>query len=332
MKLSYVFIGNEADDIKIMYDGFNKIENGEFAYINNSEPTFLERCLFSHKNIFSNLNKKIFNSVNNNKKLKYIEKNFKLKRSYETKICFIVYARVYEFFGCAITNFLRKNYAGCICVCYFGDLVDSFNLNLKNLRADFDYIFSFDEEECKKYNFLFLQEPFSYIEHKNNDVNKFDVTFVGAAKNRLAEILNIYELFKSHNLKLDFNIVNVEKKKQQYTDEIIYNKRLSFVDVLNHVLESKCILEVMQKNAYSPSSRFAEAVLYKKYLITNCKVFDLPKEDIPENVIYFENPEDIDLKKISVPLNFDNKKYIDMLSIETMIKSIENHILCQNHE
>lgn len=329
MNYNYVFLTNELEDIKIMFSGFDvfsdgrKKEDSELFSLSRSDfkRSFFEKCLFTNKNIFSKLNKKLFYSSFIKKNLK---KTLKLRNTYKKNICFVIYARLYQHLGKPLLDYLHKVYNNCVCVCYLGDLIESHKFTLENLRRDFKYIFSFDKEECKKYNFRYVERPFTFLQHDALPI-KYDVTFVGRAKDRFPEILQIYDLLHEKGFRCDFNIIDVEKENQKYPDSITYNKFMNFNEVLTHVLESNCILEVMQKGAFSPSARYSEAMLYKKYLITNCDAFKL-KDELPPNIIYYDSPKNIDFNRLKKKLEFDNYKYVKSLSVETMINAIENQL------
>ena len=56
---------------------------------------------------------------------------------------------------------------------------------------------------------------------------------------------------------------NVKKKNQKYKDCIDYSY-MEFDRLLEHVATSRCILEIMQDNGYSPTMRWPEAMMMKK--------------------------------------------------------------------
>ena len=113
----------------------------------------------------------------------------------------------------------------------------------------------------------------------------------------------------------------LQRQKQNYEDKIHYDEYLEYSDVIRIVKKSKCILEIMQGNSISPTSRFAEALIYNRLLITDCRIDKF--ENIP-NIVYFDEPESINLKRITKWSNADNKKWIDYFSIETMIRRLED--------
>lgn len=336
--MKYVFIGNGTDDIKSYYIDFNRFDYSELVMLPSSIFNLklnwfgsilfcLEKTKF-HNTRLAKRSRRLYNRADfyrTNKKVCYNFLDSIKKVAREDEVIFIIYARIYEYSGTLVLKYLKKKYPKSKFVIYFGDVMNSYSIySIDRMRKDFSEIFTFDKSEAEKYNFKFLQEPFSFVDYGRFD-NEYDITFVGAAKNRLDEIYLAYEKAKNLGFKNDFHIFNVSDPEMKYKDEISFNKWMPFSEVMEHVLKSKAIFEVVQKDGFSPTTRYAEALLYKKYLITNCKAFR-DKKDLPQNIIYFENPEDIDFSKINRPLEYDNEDYIKKLSIETYIKTIDSFL------
>lgn len=240
-------------------------------------------------------------------------------------LCFILYGRVFEFYGKTLTKRLRKRYKQCRIVCYLGDLLASFQCSMHYMRSACDVICTFDKGEAEKYGLVFCQEPFSWHDVKTEfgSINKrYDVTFVGLAKNRLTEILRLYSELTARGFLCDFHIFGVPKEAQLYPEHISYNKRLSFKEVLRHVLEAHCILEIMQVDGVSPTTRFSEAMLYERNLLTNCRsLASCAKKNV--SVFDVDHPERIDYDFIRKPCTVLNDSYKELLSIKTMVRTVE---------
>ena len=88
-------------------------------------------------------------------------------------------------------------------------------------------------------------------------------------------LLSIYDKLSNAGLKCDFFICGVEKKDQIFREGIVYNKRISYDEVLKHVKASKCVLEVLQNGNNYVSIRTNEAIQYnKKLLTTNSEIIN----------------------------------------------------------
>lgn len=336
--MKYVFVGIGTDDIKHYYSDFDKNDYSELVMLPSSilslKLTLLGKLIFClqgtcfENSRLAKRQRRLFNIADyraTNKKLlrKYLDSIKKVKK--EDEVCFIIYARIYENSGTVVLKELKKRFPKARFVVYFGDLMSSFGIySVERLKNDFERVYSFDEGDCRKYGFKYLQEPFSYLDYGNYTIDS-DLSFIGAAKNRLNDIYKAYEKSKTSGLKNDFYIFNVKDEEQKYKDEIKYNCWLSFSDVMEHSLKSKAILEVVQKGAFSPTTRYSEAMLYKKYLITNCEAFR-NCEKLPNNIIYYESIDDIDFEGIKKPLEYDNSIYVNELSINTFIRKIEEDL------
>lgn len=152
-----------------------------------------------------------------------------------------------------------------------------------------------------------------------------DIYFLGYAKNRFSKIISVYEKLRSAGLKCDFYIVGVDKKKQVYTDEIKYNQRLDYAQNLQHVIHSKCLLEVMQKDGLGYTQRVVEILgLNKKLLTDNPNIIN---EEFYNSkyISRFNSVDDIDLNFISnIKNNEDiNYNYKGKLSPKYLLEFIE---------
>ena len=83
-------------------------------------------------------------------------------------------------------------------------------------------------------------------EINQGSLSESDVFFIGANKGRYKHLLLIYDKLSNAGLKCDFFICDVAKKEQIKKDGIVYNKRITYDEVLKHIKASKCVLEVLQ--------------------------------------------------------------------------------------
>lgn len=321
--MKYIFVCPEVFSLTTQYRDFASEENCSLVTIGGIKRKFSKALsilgitkikVFDF--IFTPVFKKVFQNIANK----------------DDELCFILYSRTLEDFCGSIYRYLKNTYRNCLVVVYYGDLVSRHYMNIDTVRKNTDAIFSFDENDAKQYNINWLLEPFSgsviNMPELNEGKNEFkwDVTFVGHAKNRYSKIISIYEKFKKAGLKCDFHIVGVPKEKRVHEEEISYEP-LPFLDLLKHVLSSRCILEIMQDDAFSPTTRYAEAVLFGRNLLTDCVAFN--NDNRPKNIYYFNNLDDIDESCINNLLHFcmyDRNKYIEMFSVKRMIECIEDDL------
>ena len=213
---------------------------------------------------------------------------------------------------------------------YYGDLISRHKFKLSDLKLDVDLICSFDRDDAYNNSIYWVLEPFSesvvdieLLSPKYNPI-VWDVTFVGHAKNRLNKIIEMYELLSSAGFKCDFHITGVKEKDRIYKFDISYEP-LDFMELLRHVVSSRCVLEIMQENGVSPTTRYTEAMLFNKNLLTNCKAFE-QEDKCPPNVFYYSEIGEV--KKDTLDLlcknhEYSNKEYIAQFSIKQFVKTIE---------
>ena len=314
--MQYYFFSIDDNFYNTLYSGFSKIQGYNLVSMKLTyKCPAIARIIKSWKLPFSpwfrgKIAGKLFY-------YSFFEKLFSVKGQGN---CYIIYGRILECYGPALLTFLKKKDKNGIFICYLGDVVDSFNFKIKDLFKGFDFIYSLDRKEAKKYGMKFLQEPYSY---KLISVRpeKYDVLFVGSAKNRLKKIYTVYDKLKEKKFRCKFFITGVPKEKQKQKEDIVYNEYLDYNSILDLISESRAILEILQKDADTTTTRYSEALLYNKYLVTDSDYLRL-SSNLPQNIISIDYSNWECLEKIRLDQVFDNSSAIKALSIEAMIETI----------
>lgn len=318
----YILIANQQKDIEYQYADFSYEEDLKSLFFDYTKKRIglLKIINFMRIRETNIIYRLIFQGIFNKtiaQHLKYIEGD---------EYVFIVMARVYEKYGSSLVKYLKKKYPSCKLVIYIVDLIQNMRFSLREAKKQFDIVCSFDKNEAEKNDIYFVLEPFStrYLDriHKP-DKPQFDVSFVGAAKGRYDRIMWLFNHLTSKGLKCDFYIVGVEKKDQVKTKGIHY-AWLDFEKVLVHAANSKCVAEIMQQGGYSATTRYAEALLLNKNLITDCPALQDAEEN---NIILFNKDSDLPTELICADNDIDNNKYIEMLSIRSFVNTIDKHLL-----
>lgn len=150
----------------------------------------------------------------------------------------------------------------------------------KMSRFAWDKIYTFDPEDAEEYGFVYL--GFNYYSKQVSDqtieVNN-DIYFVGGLKGgREEQIYNIYKYLNSHQVKCIFDLMTFGRKDYTSLDGINYiMKWRPYNEVLQNVMQSKCILEINQKGQKGATLRYFEAITMNKKLLTNnLAVVDFP--------------------------------------------------------
>lgn len=146
------------------------------------------------------------------------------------------------------------------------------------VRNKVDLAVTYDINEADEYDIHYFKEDTysmllplpEYIEYES------DVFFLGAAKDRLQEILDIHKRLTDLGLKCKFMIAGVKVEDQVSAEGIKYTNGISYEENIEHVIKTKCVLEIIQKGSVDITTRALEAIAYRKKLLTNCQV--IPRE------------------------------------------------------
>ena len=319
----FVFIGLDSIENKYLYGGFDDHSYSTAIFL----PNFCRKVAKAWT-IYGNNQSKIKKTIS----FLYFDRFIKTKINQlgwkvDDNIIFIIYSWDYDSYGHVLTQYLRSHFSNGKLVCYFIDLIKRHNLIIEEVRKQFDLLVTFDEVEAEKYGMSYCLEPFSMHllkEFPRNREFKWDITLVASAKDRYEQIIKAFGLFTSKGFICDFHITQVPERERLYSDKIHYGS-LAFEEVLSHVVQSRCVLELIQNNAYSPTTRFSESMLLNRNLLTNAPYFK-EKKDIFPNVIFFENLEDIPFDRVKNKLNNVSKNYEDFFSEKRMMETILSNL------
>lgn len=251
-------------------------------------------------------------------------------------LCFVFtssWIRLNKFIG--LTNYLKNKYTDSKTVCFITDLVSTlkypytatvFDVNFE--RKNYDLMLSFDHGDCDKYGLLYHPLVYS-ISKAGNVKTRSDIYFLGQAKNRFDDIIDIYEKLRNQGLKLDINVVGVPKCNQKYDDDIHYlDTFMTYDENLFHLLRSKCVLELMQKSGHGYTQRSVESVGENRKLLTNNPEIRNAPFYNPKYISTFTSSNDLDLDFIKrIPDNEEvNYNYSQYLSPLELLDFIDTHL------
>lgn len=202
---------------------------------------------------------------------KNIVKGIGLKKEDENVL--IVYDRHRLTLDEKFFDFLRREYSNLKIVYLFSNIeaksgARAYRITNK-IGKIFDIVFAFDKLDAKQYGFEYA--PLIYTrndEFLKNEPCDTDLFYVGQAKDRLPQLLSVFERATEQGLKCDFNIVGVDEKDMKFKDKIHYNHFLSYAEVLHRIVRSKCLVEAIQGGSTALTIKTCEAILYNKKLIT----------------------------------------------------------------
>lgn len=181
----------------------------------------------------------------------------------------------------------------------------------KNNYYFFDYIFSFERNDCKKYGFKF--RPSYFIDSFRENLveyskRKYDLYYIGQLreKKRLIYIEKIYQILKNKNLNLFIKIYNDLKDNSIFiTKELKLNEKISYAENMSRIKNSRVILDISYKEQKGLTLRSFEALATQTKIITDNT--DIVNYDFynSNNIFILKNIEDIE----NIPTHFFEEKY-----------------------
>lgn len=239
-------------------------------------------------------------------------------------ICFVI-QNVYlslDYF-----QYLKKRYPSSRFVLINRDLLAvALKSNQALVNSDLpDIRMSIDINESEKFNMIHFDEFESKIDiPQSKDYPLYDVFFAGHAKDRLPKLVKTYDILTKAGLKCFFYITGATKDMQIIREGIFYaDKQMPYTKMLYYSVNSRCILEYNYGNAVGYTSRFLEAVMYNKKLITDNQTIKDSKFYNPEFISCIDRPEDIRPQFVLDNDNNVNYHYIDGFSPKYLIEKID---------
>lgn len=211
----------------------------------------------------------------------------------EDEIYFLLYESFHLSYSRGFLQYLHRNYPKAkLCFMYLNPVTRLIYTKVQKVEDCLDAVITFNEKDAKKYNLSLCQnQPYKLPLYKDEGIPASDVFFIGADKGRLPKLIAIYEKLVNAGLKCDFHIVGVPAEKQQYNDDIVYNKKIPYSEVLARVYATRCVLEVLQNNEDYLSIRTLEALQYHRKLLTESKCSKKFDFYDPKIIQIFEAPE-----------------------------------------
>lgn len=239
---------------------------------------------------------------------------------------------------------LRKSFPSAKIVCFAQDLVTRIDdmYTLQHTDTEYakrycDLFITFDTNDAKRYDIAYFPTVFSYPRNICNASNgKYAMYFLGRDKGRAVLLAELSKRAKEYNQTVNFLILEDEKEKPVPVDGLRYtNKGIPYEENLQNVARCNCIVELLQKNAASPTFRLWEAICFNKKLLTNnCSIKESPFYD-SRYVSTFSSIEDIDwefVKNIAEPAFPDQNPFCEQIKPASLIRFIETSLDIRIHQ
>lgn len=172
------------------------------------------------------------------------------------------------------------------CIIFLWDKIEY--SSLKNSINEFEYIFSFDRDDCKKYGYIFrpIFYPFPIEEIKSFYERKYDLSYIGALRDmkRYLIVEKIYTYSTKKNLSYFIKLVYDKnfKNSSKFIREIITPNKISMKDNLEILKDSKVTIDIPFSKQTGLTIRVIQSLFLNIKIITT-------NQDIKNYDFYDEN-------------------------------------------
>lgn len=298
-----------------------------------------ERLSSNERSIYLKIIRGISSKLNNKTIQTYyetlVEKNYKKWIADSKEICDYFFVISGGSFSIDFLKALRAKNPGIKLILFLWDTLES--TEFVKTYKEYDYIFTYDREDVKKYNFIFrtsfyLEELKQYyIEFEKR---KIDLYYLGEIKNieRYRFIEKFYDYCKINNIRFFLKLYlrkNKKKMVENCNQEIIIEKKIDYKENLKIVNNSKVIIDIKHLKQTGLTLRSFESIGSESKLITtnqDIKNYDFYNE---ENILIIKNIDEIE--KINKEFFEKEYKKIDSkiknrYSAKGFIEEIFSHI------
>ena len=184
---------------------------------------------------------------------------------------------------------------------------------LDNLKDSYDQVYAFDKLDSERYGFDYSRLVYAPVRHDYliNCVQELDLFYVGQAKDRLTQLIDIFKNAQKAGLKCKFFITGVSEESQYVHPDIVYNQNISYGEVLGYISKSRCIVDAIQGESTGMTIKTCEAVYWDKKLITtNVNVVNEPYFNSNNIMVYDEKSDLKRFMKLELMPYTDKDRFI----------------------
>jgi hypothetical protein len=195
---------------------------------------------------------------------------------------------------------------------------------IKKVLTCFDEVYSFEKEDCNKYNLKFITNWIYPIQIRENNNVQCQVFNISSRDNRLPIISKIGLILKELNISFKFIVFDKKHKVKDPNIEYTANQ-IPLPEVNDYIHNANVLLDINRKGQKGLTFRVFESISLEKKLITTNT--DIKNYDFynPNNILI------IDEKRISISIDFFENKYekipdeiMKKYALESWIKKVIN--------
>lgn len=227
-----------------------------------------------------------------------------------------------NYYSFNISRYIKKKNKHCRLIVYFWNCI---NDGYKEILEDknIDEFWTFDKNDSNSYKMKYNPQFYTKnvkIEDKNAQ-KKYDIVFLGRAKGRKEQILNLENEFKRKGLNYNIRIVENEKDLVKYDD---------YLDWLS---KSKSILDITCNNQVGLTLRCMESIFLEKKLITNNKEIKKYNFYNPNNIFILDedNMDNIETF-LNSPYEKVDQEIIEYYDFESWLKRFYTNNIGEEYE
>ncbi len=329
-KYNYVLftgVGPIHETLKAQYKGMDNV-----CFVRKGLIRGGKLAQFFHKIHWSaKLNKKIRLPL---KKIWY-KKMTKIRFNNILPICYVFFGGQYCVQDKGLMNYIKKQNPNNRVVAYLADIHTKEHFDA--LKENCDFVCTYDKKQAEA-NSVEHYDAYSYQKDTSNDMltsdfekrTEFerDLYFIGYAKDRLEKLLNIYFYLTKNNVCCFFQLAGVpENQRVKGENGLEYLDRdIPYEEVLAHVRDSRCILEVSQGGASGKTLRTEEAIKLRRKLLTDRIETKLENIFSEEQLSVFSSLDEIDVAFIQSDIDYEKCINPDTASNTVFIDFLEDKL------
>ena len=253
----------------------------------------------------------------------------------DEQVCFLITERwLLLESGLQLFPYIRQHYKNAKMVCFFQDIIatfiDLYTLNpidIDTIKEQCDLVISYDKKDAEKHQIAYHPTIFSPLKIQSA-ITKYDLYFLGRDKGRMSMLVKLCEEAQKRGLRCKFDLIEIPRQQRISQEGISYpDGNIPYEENLRNSAESRCIIEVLQKEAASPTLRTWEAIALNRKLLTNNS--SIKDTEIYDNryISVFHDESDVDWDFISSGSPFrDKNPFLDTIRPESLVRFIENEL------
>lgn len=142
----------------------------------------------------------------------------------------------------------------------------------EELRKQFGCeLWTYSQEDSTKYNMIKYNQ--FYLISKDILIKKppiiYDLYFIGKDKHRMKKLIELKRKLDRFDLISKIEIVASSGIKYSGDEKLMLVPSIPYNEVLNNVLQSRCVIDIVEDSNYGMTFRCLEAMVLKKKLLTN---------------------------------------------------------------